>query len=260
MADTKFIIKTNNKRDLWIQIGIVVLLSLIILLIFFFIYLPWTTNHGESITVPDLRGMKLEELEEFLDDKDLRYEVQDSTFDLNMPPLSIKEQYPKANSKVKAGRKIYLTVVAKNPRMVTMPNLKDMSLKSAEMTLKNYKLIMGSITLKPYLGSVVLEQAIAAGQKVPEGTHINLVAGDGANNKEFTTPDLIGKTEEEAKFEIAASGLILGSTLPAPGTPGTITKQMPAPGTPIRTGDIIDIWITSDAPTATPDQQQEPNL
>jgi len=262
MADTRFLIRTNSKRDLWIQIGIVLLLSLMILLIFFFIYLPSTTNHGESITVPDLRGMKLDELEEYLTERDLRYEVQDSAFDLNMPPLSVKEQYPKAGSKVKEGRKIYLTVIAKNPRMVTMPELKDMSLKSAEMALKRSKLLLGNLTTRPYLGSVILEQSIQSGQKVPEGTRIDLVVGDGSGNQELDTPDLVGKTLAEAEFEISASGLVRASIVPATeadGQPGTVVKQNPAPGTRIRVGDFVDIWVVpGGAPPANP-PQEEPN-
>jgi beta-lactam-binding protein with PASTA domain len=256
MADTRFIIKTNTRRDLWIQLGIVLLLSLVIALLFFFVYLPWTTNHGESITVPDLRGMKTEELEEYLSERDLRYEVQDSAFDLNLPPLSVKEQYPKAGSKVKEGRKIYLTIIAKNPRTVTMPNLKDLSLKSVEMTLKRSKLLMGEMTVKPYLASVVLEQSVAPGEKVAEGTRINLVVGNGLGNQEFEAPDLVGKTKEEARFIIENSGLVLGPDLQmeGDGTPGTVVKQNPVPGTKIRTGDIMDIWVIPGASPA-PDAQ-----
>ncbi len=246
MADTRFLLRTNTKRDLWIQIGIVLLLSLMMVLLFFFVYLPWTTNHGESITVPDLRGMKMDELEDYLTERDLRYEVQDSAFDLNLPPLSVKEQYPRAGSKVKEGRKVYLTIIAKNPRMVTMPQLKDMSLKSVEMALKRSKLMMGEMTLKPYLASVVLDQSVAAGEKVPEGTKINLVVGNGQGNQELEAPNLVGKTLEEAKFTIEASGLVTGSTPSATdgeGTPGTVVKQNPAPGTRVRVGDLIDVWI-----------------
>ncbi len=257
MADTRFSIQTNKKRDLAIQIGIVLFLSLIIVLIFFFVYLPWTTNHGESITVPDLRGMKTEELEEYLTERDLRFEVQDSAFDLNLPPLSVKEQYPKAGSKVKEGRKIYVTIIAKNPRMVSMPNLKDMSLKSVEMALKRSKLQMGEMTVKPYLAAVVLEQSVAAGEKVAEGSKINLVVGNGQGPTGLKMPDLTGKTLEEAKFIIEGSGLVLGATPSASdsdGSPGTIVKQQPAAGTDIRSGDFVDVWIVPG--TSAPSENQ----
>ena len=242
----RFVIRTQTRRDLWIQVGIVLLLSLVLVLLFFFVYLPWTTNHGESITVPDLKGMKLEELEDYLAERDLRYEVQDSAFDLEAPPLSVKEQYPKAGAKVKEGRKIYLTVIAKNPRMVTMPELKDMSIKSVEMALKRARLRMGDITYKPHLGPFVLEQSVAAGQKIPEGSAVDLVIGNGQGANDLKAPDLLGKTAEEAKFVIEASGLNLGVPITASdtaGAAGTVIRQNPLPGTSVKSGDFIDIWI-----------------
>lgn len=247
---TKVVIPTNRKRDLWIQIGIMLLLSLIIVMFFFFIYLPWTTHHGESITVPDLRKMKVDEVESYFaeHDMDLRYEVQDSVFDLDMSPLTVKEQYPKAGSKVKEGRKIYLTIIAKNPRMITMPKLIDLSQRSVEMNLKRYKLQLGEVKYKPYLGAVVLEQSVPPGQKVPEGTKINLIIGDGSNNKAFTMPDLVGKSLAEAEFEISANGLVRG-TIISPSGSGVVTKQQPVAGTEVRTGDFVDLWISEAAPS-----------
>lgn len=249
MAAKKLIIPTNTKRDLWMQIGIVALLSLIIVLVFFFIYLPWTTNHGESITVPDLKGMKLDEMEAYLAERDLRYEVQDSAFDLDLPPLSVKEQYPKAGSKVKEGRKIYLTVIAKNPRMIAMPRLVDLSERSAVMTLKQYKL-EAIIAYKPYLGQVVLEQSVPPGERVAEGSKVKLVVGDGENDKPVMMPNLVGKTLAEVEFEIAGNNLVIGSKLTATDTeqpPGTVAKQNPAAGTEVRAGDIVDIWVVPGA-------------
>ncbi len=260
MADNRFIIKTNSKRDIWIQLGIILLISLIFVLLFFFVYLPWTTNHGESISVPDLKGMKLDEIEEYLEKHDLRYEVQDSAFDLNLPPLSVKDQYPKANAKVKKGRKIYLTVIARTPRMVTMPKLKDLSQRYAEMTLKNYKLQVGNITYKPYLGAVVLEQSVESGQKIAEGSRIDLVIGDAKGSDVVIMPDLVGKTREESEFLISGSGLIVGSILTdeAPDKPpGTINRQRPVAGEKIKAGDIVDLWITPGTPQPL-EQTQEP--
>lgn len=40
------------------------------------------THHGESITVPDLRGLKMGKLESFLADKHLRFKVVDSLFEV----------------------------------------------------------------------------------------------------------------------------------------------------------------------------------
>ena len=81
-------ISTQSRTDLFIHIGIIVSLLLVLFLGFFFVYLPFTTNHGEAITVPDLKKKSVEDLDDFLGDRDLRYEV-DCTFVTNVPALTI---------------------------------------------------------------------------------------------------------------------------------------------------------------------------
>ena len=104
-----------------------VLIFGIIFLIFFFtfkIYFPISTNHGESISVPNLIGMEIDELDDFLEDRDLRYEIlDDSSFSSEIPPLSVLQQNPSENEKVKENRKIYITLNSKMPPKIKMPNL-----------------------------------------------------------------------------------------------------------------------------------------
>ena len=78
-----------------------------IIFIFFKIYFPIKTNHGDTISVPNLIGMELSEVEEFLADRDLRYEVLfDSSYSSMHPPFTVLQQNPSENDKVKENRKI----------------------------------------------------------------------------------------------------------------------------------------------------------
>ena len=64
-------------KNLSMMIGLVV----IILAFIFNIYFPFKTNHGENISVPNLIGMELNEINSFLYDRDLRYEIlEDSSY------------------------------------------------------------------------------------------------------------------------------------------------------------------------------------
>ena len=56
------------------------------------------TRHGQSITVPDLRGMTFEQLKTTLGSKNLEWQIMDSVYDMNKPPMSIVDQNPKPNS------------------------------------------------------------------------------------------------------------------------------------------------------------------
>ena len=103
-------------------------INLVILLVFLLIvfggvssWMSSFTHHGESISVPDLRGQKMERMPAFLADKHLQFKVIDSLFDLEKNPGTVLEQDPAPNSKVKEGRTIYLTVNAQHPPDVKMP-------------------------------------------------------------------------------------------------------------------------------------------
>ena len=127
-------------------INLVILL--VIILIIFGSVSSWMsrfTHHGESISVPDLRGQKIERMESFLADKHLQYKVIDSLFDLQKNPGTILEQDPAPNSKVKEGRTIYLTVNAQHAPDVKMPNLisRD-AVQCTELTLLEQKINGGA--------------------------------------------------------------------------------------------------------------------
>ena len=248
-------LSASSVKDIFIHLGIIIGIGAILILGFFYIYLPVKTNHGESITVPDLYGVQLEELDEFLTDRDLRYEVTpDSGYSADFPPFAVLTQTPAAGQKVKENRKIYISINAKNPPMVKMPKLIDGSLKNAQMVLESYGLILGEISYEPHeFQNAVLEQKhkgkkIEEGMDIPKGSAIDLVIGNGLG-RAFQMPELIDLTRDEAEFLIVGSGLKLGTVHTrdvADKVAGTVVNQYPEVGSSVRTGNRIDIWVVSD--------------
>ncbi len=249
----KFPIKIENSiRGLGIQLLIIFLLLIGTTLFFFNIYLPSFTNHAESVTVPDLEGIHMDELENFLVKRDLRYEVNDSSYSEEYPPLTILKQYPKAGSRVKEKRKIFVSVNRVNPPTVPVPELLDRSLRNAEAVLASNELKRGKISYKPsqFLNLVlemkVGEKTIQAGDRIDKGSTIDLVVGDGFARSYFQTPKLVGNNLETARLIILGSdlevGLITVEGDTSLGKP-TILKQDPTPGTQIRIGNSVNLWI-----------------
>ena len=250
-------ISTNSRTDLIIHIGIILSLVTVLFLAFFFLYLPMRTNHGDSITVPDLRKMNAEELEDFLDERDLRYEVSDCTFVPKVPPLTVISQYPQPGSKVKEGRKIYVTVVYRTAPLVKMPKLTDMTQRSAQMLLKSSGLEIGNLRYVPDLAQgAVLKQMfkgeeILPGQPIPKGSKIDLEVGDGLGETRFDMPEIVGMTLDEAKFQIVGAGLKVGPIMEVEpdeakygdAAPGTVARQNPEANNNVRIGDVIDLWV-----------------
>ncbi len=213
------------------------------------------THHGESISVPDLRGMTLERLESFLENKSLRYQVIDSLFDGKKTAGIILEQDPAPESKVKENRTIYLTVNSATPPKVKMPDLIDVSYRQAEAILQTFGLKVGELIYEPDLAkNAVLNQrykgsTIKPGVEINKGSTIDLVLGDGLGSTEVSVPDLNGLTRGEALFVLKGSGLNLGTAHYDPGTKDStealIYKQIPEPGSSsnLSQGDAIDIYL-----------------
>lgn len=159
----------------------------------FFHWITFTTHHGQEITVPDLSKLSAEQAEEKLAALDLEYIVLDTVdFRPDFPKLTIVEQEPKAGSKVKEGRKIYIKINASKYTMVSVPDLVEKTYRQAVPTLEAVGLQEGTITYKPYLGKdMVLEmrmdgKKLKAGDKVLKSSKIDLVLGDGKVTYEET--------------------------------------------------------------------------
>lgn len=265
-------LKVNTWKDLLIHIGIIAAIACILLLGFFYMYLPISTNHGETITVPDAKGKALADLEEFLGSRELRFEVTaDSGFSATQPPFTVLKQFPLPNSKVKEGRKIYVTLNAEKAPLIRMPKLVGGSIKNAQLVLKTYDLQLGEITyIADEALNYIFEQRIDGrevleGEKIPKGSIIDLVAGNGLGNQSLSSPNLIGLDIESAQFAIVGSGLKIGEIKyekegkavikveqgdevayrKESVAPGTVFKQQPEVGAGMRLGQMVDLWIYS---------------
>lgn len=248
---------TNKLSDVLTHIGIIVASFFILFLLFFFIFLPWRTNHGESITVPDLKGMSISEVEDLLDEKNLNYAVSDCTYVVNAAPLTVFSQYPKANATIKEGRKLYLTIISDKAPLVTLPDVLNRSFESGKNQVASVGLIVGEPEYIPALEeNTILKikvngSEINPGKKLAKGTKITLVVGDGFGNQSVIVPDFTGMPLEEAEVLIAGSGLQVGNVMYEndPAAPAnTIIKQRPQTGNKLRLGDVVDIWVAGYAP------------
>jgi eukaryotic-like serine/threonine-protein kinase len=244
---------TATLKGFLLNLGVVLVLLAIAVLYFFFGFLPGKTNHGETITVPDLQGLSIDNVESYVTQRNLRYEVNDSTYSEDFPPLTILKQYPSAGSKVKEGRKIFISVNRVAPPSVPIPDLiNQSSLRNAEAVLKSNELKRGRINYKPspFL-NLVLEmhydgKPITPGLRVPKGSTIDLVVGNGYSRSNIPTPDLIGQDYGDASFIILGSSLKIGQVTVEGDTTNETTiviRQQPESGQEIKLGDPVDLWI-----------------
>ena len=148
--------------------------------------MDWTTNHGEFIKVPELKGKSLKTVKIELNDNDLVMEIQDSAnYNPKYPKFSVIEQYPKAGAQVKENRKIYLTLNPSGYRKVSVPNIVRRTFRQAKPTLETLGFEVGSVT---YIDDIGKEEVIAikhkgktvkAGDMLPLTSKIDVVLGNG---------------------------------------------------------------------------------
>lgn len=179
--------KSEKPAHIFVHLAVIAGISLTMMLVFFKIYLPITTNHNEKILVPALKGKTLEEAKGQLKKAGLRYHVNDSSYVEGQPGQVILSQHPEAISEVKTDRKIYLSITSSRPPKVKMPNLEGQSLRTAELTLKSMDLRKGVITYIDYpykdlvVGQYLNDNKIAPGSYIAKGSRINLAVGNGVD-------------------------------------------------------------------------------
>lgn len=185
-------------KQLLLAFGIIIVLVFLILQ-----WLSYATDHGNEITVPDLRKLTEQQAEEKLDELNLGYVLLDTVdYNKDFPKYTVVQQDPLPGAKVKDGRKIYIKVNSADFGMVTIPDLIEKTLRQAEPSLVALGLEIGKKTYKPYLGKdMVLEmyadgKKLKPGDKVKKASKIDLVLGDGKVGFEEET-DSIKNTDTE---------------------------------------------------------------
>ncbi len=168
------------------------LLALLTFLILGFLILWWlrfSTNHNETIEVPNLAKMSLDKVEEKLDEMDLRYEILDSAnYNPDYPRFSVIEQIPKPGKFVKEDRKLYLTLNPSGYRKIEVPDVLGRTRRQAEPTLLAMGFKIGNISYRPHISDNVLELRFK-GEKLDPGTPlqktsiIDLIVGDESQNQ-----------------------------------------------------------------------------
>jgi eukaryotic-like serine/threonine-protein kinase len=247
---------TNTKTDVLIHLAIIVSFILVLFFGFFFVYLPWSTNHGDAVKVPNLKGLSMDDAEDMMDNADLDYEISDSIFVPGAEPLSIIANYPKSGANVKTGRKIYLTVAAVSAPMVKLPNIIGRSTSSAQNQLLSSGLLyegeekIAALEENTVLGVKINGREIQQGDEIPKGSKITFVVGDGYGNQRIDVPNVTGMAQDEADILLTGLGLTIGNiTFEISDKPaGTVIKQQPSAGgdQKIKIGAPINVWISGD--------------
>lgn len=134
------------------------------------------TRHNEAVVVPDVKGLKVEEAEEFFRTNNLRYNVIDSVFSKDVKPGAIVELLPSAGSKVKEGRIVFITVNALTSQMATIPEVEDLSFRQAYALLRARGFENIQIEYVPGDYKDLAMGVLLRGRMLNKGEHVPLTA------------------------------------------------------------------------------------
>lgn len=149
------------------------------------IWLDIWTGHGEVEVVPNIKGMSYQQAVTALDAAGLKAELSDSLYDTSYAPGTVIEQSPRANTNVKPGRTVYLTTTAFSAKMVTVPALADMSVRTARLALEGLGIKHVDISYVPSeFKDLVIEalydgHELVPGSRIPVTANVTLRVGEG---------------------------------------------------------------------------------
>lgn len=205
----------------------------------------------EVVEVPNVVNLSAMEAKTKLEALKLKVDLEEKYGDKDTKPGTVLEQSVKAGEKRKEGSLIILEV-SKGAEIKGVPDVKDMSLVKATSTLEGLGFKVGKIERKyvkdARIGSVV-EQSPKAAEKAPKGTEVMLVLCEG----DKPVPELIGKTQTEAKALLKAVGLELGEVRvvsDANVKRDVILTCNPDAGTKLSKGDKVDITVSDGGPSS----------
>ena len=248
-----------KSKFFWINVGVAIL-SVIVLTIIVLFSLKFFTKHGEQVAVPDVTGLYVEEADVLLKKQDLSYQVVDSVYVRDKLQGEILEQIPRAESNVKTGRTIYLTINSKSDKMIILPQVQNVSYRQARATLEAIGFVVSNIEYKPsefpdlVMGIRVGQTPVRAGDRLRAGASVVLIVGSQTQGETAVAPDLIGFTQSAAEQLILQNNFVVGSvdfdvppTNEADKANYFVYRQSPEPTTSYELGRRINIWLTKDA-------------
>lgn len=224
------------------------------------ILLSVLTNHGKTIEVPDFTSMTVNEAKHEATRSKLRVEVIDSIFVRKMERGAVYGQTPKPGSRVKQGRRILLTINAKNAKKVSMPNLVGYSMRQAKAELSSKGLALGKliyvndIATNNVLRQIYRNREIKPGRQIETGSEISLEVGLNPEDNLTYIPDVKGLKYLRAVDAVHDNSLNIGRIVfdrtvrnYTDSLNASVTRQTPeASDNPILMGSDVTIYLSLD--------------
>jgi serine/threonine-protein kinase len=198
--------------------------------------------------VPDLVGQEFNTIKTSYNDPDkFIIEQAEQQYNEEYEKGTIISQDPAANIVVKIPQTIKV-VVSKGARTIKVPDLVNQEYRQAEIMLDendlNYKVIDEFHDTVPE--GIVIRHIPGEGMEVQEGDIVQLYVSRGRKIKMVNMPDLVGKTEDEAKRMVSERGLLVGEIKPEESDlpKGIVIRQGITANSEVEEKTLVDLVVS----------------
>src|SRR5690606_3323964 len=104
--------------------------------------LRYYTRHGETIAIPELKGLHIDDAVRLLESYSFQYEL-DSVYQMDKQPGLVIDQNPAPNTPAKKERTLYLTIITRTAPDTPFPDLIEKTFIEARALINSYGLKLG---------------------------------------------------------------------------------------------------------------------
>lgn len=198
----------KKHKILVIIIAVVVILAIMTTVFVVSIKNKNKANSQSEITVPDLVGKKYEDFVEIYKNMGIELVQDSSEYSNDVEEGFVISQKPDAGTVTK-NNKVYLTI-SKGKKMVEVTDVEGKDHKVAKYELEqSLGLVVEEVeeVSEKVSAGIVISQSIKAGESVATGSKITLKVSSGDGKKTVTMPNVLSKSEKEAKSTLEELGL-----------------------------------------------------
>lgn len=206
---------------------------------------PEEAVEDKEIVLPDLVGKTYDEVIALAESGGFLIEVSEwrysAVFDANI----VMEQSPSKGKTIKAGDTVTI-IVSRGKQQVTVADVRYCTEKDARSILNRLGLnvTVSFIESDTVAAGLVISQNPVQGSTANPGDEVALVISKGAAS--FAMPDVVGKTEGNAKAVLVQAGLSVMTTYEHSNkTAGTVLRQSISANTQVTKGTRVSITVSS---------------
>jgi len=203
----------------------------------------------KTMLVPDVVNLPAEAADSVLKNAGLNVKwAKEGRYSGEVAANNVLIQMPMANRTVKEGRTVFLTL-SKGRQEVSVPDLRGVSPRQAEISLQRLELSLGSRIEGAHSAiprGVVIRSEPEAGKKVRVGSKVDIIISSGNSSGKILLPNLREMSLNRAKAVIDSLRFKLGGIIiiqVEDKLPNTVLELNPKPGEYLEAGTEIDLTV-----------------